>query len=150
MYPHFYSPSSHSAYQDKLKPKGLCHSDTWYRCFFRLLWCLAFFRHSSLRKDSGKLKLSNTVWGVIVVLLCFTDDALFRENVHDILWCKLTNPCLRLCSSQFHVFELTRQLPRFSMYSLCVEMPPQPRSSVTLQLNDRPQRVGNSLATVHL
>ena len=55
---------------------------------------------------------------------------------------------LWLCSSQFHVFELTRQLPRFSMYSLCTEAPPQPRSSVTMQLNDRPQRVGNSVITL--
>ncbi|KAK7098674.1 BBSome complex member BBS2-like [Littorina saxatilis] len=44
-------------------------------------------------------------------------------------------------SSQFHVFELTRQLPRFSMYSLFTETPAQPRSSVTMQLNDRPQRL---------
>ncbi|XP_076471664.1 BBSome complex member BBS2-like [Babylonia areolata] len=44
-------------------------------------------------------------------------------------------------STQFHVFELTRQLPRFSMYSLCTDTPPTPRSSVTMQLNERPQRL---------
>ncbi|KAL8584830.1 hypothetical protein ACOMHN_037535 [Nucella lapillus] len=44
-------------------------------------------------------------------------------------------------STQFHVFELTRQLPRFSMYSLCTETPAMPRSSVTMQLNERPQRL---------
>ncbi|KAK7500508.1 hypothetical protein BaRGS_00008415 [Batillaria attramentaria] len=45
-------------------------------------------------------------------------------------------------STQFHVFELTRQLPRFSMYSLITEPGiPEPRSSVTMTLNERPQRL---------
>ncbi|ELU16233.1 hypothetical protein CAPTEDRAFT_171644 [Capitella teleta] len=46
-------------------------------------------------------------------------------------------------SSQFHVFELTRQLPRFSMYSLAdpkAEIP-LPKSNVTLTLNERINRV---------
>ncbi|KAK6191700.1 hypothetical protein SNE40_003318 [Patella caerulea] len=44
-------------------------------------------------------------------------------------------------STQFHVFELTRQLPRFSMYSLCDNNIPEPKSSVTFQINERVQRV---------
>uniref|UniRef100_A0AAZ3Q2M3 Bardet-Biedl syndrome 2 protein homolog n=1 Tax=Oncorhynchus tshawytscha TaxID=74940 RepID=A0AAZ3Q2M3_ONCTS len=45
-------------------------------------------------------------------------------------------------SSQFHVFEITRQLPRFSMYDLNVEPEaPQPTGKVTFTINDRPQRV---------
>ncbi|KAJ8298785.1 hypothetical protein KUTeg_022845 [Tegillarca granosa] len=43
--------------------------------------------------------------------------------------------------SQFHVFELTRQLPRFSMYAPCKSETPEPRSSCTFQINDRIQRV---------
>ncbi|KAL5007643.1 hypothetical protein ScPMuIL_016449 [Solemya velum] len=46
-------------------------------------------------------------------------------------------------SSQFHVFELTRQLPKFSMYQL---LPPQaevqePGGHCTFQINDRISRV---------
>uniref|UniRef100_A0A4W5P4F7 BBSome complex member BBS2 n=1 Tax=Hucho hucho TaxID=62062 RepID=A0A4W5P4F7_9TELE len=45
-------------------------------------------------------------------------------------------------SSQFHVFEITRQLPRFSMYDINVEPEaPQPTGKVTFTINDRPQRV---------
>ncbi|XP_041745922.1 Bardet-Biedl syndrome 2 protein homolog isoform X2 [Coregonus clupeaformis] len=45
-------------------------------------------------------------------------------------------------SSQFHVFEITRQLPRFSMYDLNVDPEaPQPTGKVTFTINDRPQRV---------
>ncbi|ESO97302.1 hypothetical protein LOTGIDRAFT_214128 [Lottia gigantea] len=44
-------------------------------------------------------------------------------------------------STQFHVFELTRQLPKFSMYSLIDPNIPDPKSSVTFQINDRVQRV---------
>ncbi|XP_064191505.1 Bardet-Biedl syndrome 2 protein homolog [Anguilla rostrata] len=45
-------------------------------------------------------------------------------------------------STQFHVFEITRQLPRFSMYELSpspAAAPPTGR--VTFNINDRPQRV---------
>ncbi|XP_053478959.1 Bardet-Biedl syndrome 2 protein homolog [Ictalurus furcatus] len=45
-------------------------------------------------------------------------------------------------STQFHVFEITRQLPRFSMYDLHVDpSTPQPKGRVTFSINDRPQRV---------
>ena len=50
-------------------------------------------------------------------------------------------------SQQFHVFELTRQLPRFSMYSMMSNPPPPPptdvtsSSFVTFTLNERIQRV---------
>uniref|UniRef100_A0A8B9KSG7 Bardet-Biedl syndrome 2 protein homolog n=1 Tax=Astyanax mexicanus TaxID=7994 RepID=A0A8B9KSG7_ASTMX len=45
-------------------------------------------------------------------------------------------------STQFHVFEITRQLPRFSMYDLHVEpSASQPTGRVTFSINDRPQRV---------
>ncbi|KAG5273617.1 hypothetical protein AALO_G00153480 [Alosa alosa] len=45
-------------------------------------------------------------------------------------------------STQFHVFEITRQLPRFSMYDLSVDPDaPQPTGRVTFSINDRPQRV---------
>ncbi|XP_062403688.1 Bardet-Biedl syndrome 2 protein homolog isoform X2 [Sardina pilchardus] len=45
-------------------------------------------------------------------------------------------------STQFHVFEITRQLPRFSMYDLSVEPDaPQPTGRVAFTVNDRPQRV---------
>ncbi|KAH9519143.1 Bardet-Biedl syndrome 2 protein [Bulinus truncatus] len=43
-------------------------------------------------------------------------------------------------SSQFHVFELTRELPRFSMFILASNDQPDPRSSVHFTLNERPQR----------
>ncbi|PIK53965.1 putative Bardet-Biedl syndrome 2 protein-like [Apostichopus japonicus] len=44
-------------------------------------------------------------------------------------------------STQFHVFELTRQLPRFSMYTPCTEQVPEPKSSVTFTVNERVQRI---------
>ncbi|XP_061177262.1 Bardet-Biedl syndrome 2 protein homolog isoform X1 [Saccostrea echinata] len=44
-------------------------------------------------------------------------------------------------SIQFHVFELTRQLPRFSMYAPCRKDCPEPKSSCTFQVNERMQRV---------
>ncbi|XP_052438963.1 Bardet-Biedl syndrome 2 protein homolog [Carassius gibelio] len=45
-------------------------------------------------------------------------------------------------STQFHVFEITRQLPRFSMYDLNVDPSAvQPTGKVTFSINDRPQRV---------
>ncbi|XP_019732446.1 BBSome complex member BBS2 [Hippocampus comes] len=45
-------------------------------------------------------------------------------------------------STQFHVFEITRQLPRFSMYDIAVEpSAPAPTGRVTFTINDRPQRV---------
>ena len=47
-----------------------------------------------------------------------------------------------ISSTQYHVFELTRQLPRFSMYILSdVETPPV-KSYVTFTVNERVQRVG--------
>uniref|UniRef100_A0A8C6SIR0 BBSome complex member BBS2 n=1 Tax=Neogobius melanostomus TaxID=47308 RepID=A0A8C6SIR0_9GOBI len=45
-------------------------------------------------------------------------------------------------STQFHVFEITRQLPRFSMYELTDTPSAAPPSGwVTFGINDRPQRV---------
>lgn len=44
-------------------------------------------------------------------------------------------------SSQFHVFELTRQLPRFSMYILYPGDVPEPSSSVQFHINERINRV---------
>ncbi|XP_033117827.1 Bardet-Biedl syndrome 2 protein homolog [Anneissia japonica] len=44
-------------------------------------------------------------------------------------------------STQFHVFELSRQLPRFSMYMICKVKQEEPNSSVTLTINERTQRV---------
>ncbi|XP_044125868.1 Bardet-Biedl syndrome 2 protein [Bufo gargarizans] len=45
-------------------------------------------------------------------------------------------------SIQFHVFELTRQLPRFSMYVLSnPATAPEPSSHVTFTINERVQRV---------
>ncbi|XP_018410898.1 PREDICTED: Bardet-Biedl syndrome 2 protein [Nanorana parkeri] len=45
-------------------------------------------------------------------------------------------------SVQFHVFELTRQLPRFSMYVLSSPASlPEPSSHVTFSINERVQRV---------
>lgn len=45
-------------------------------------------------------------------------------------------------SVHFHVFELTRQLPRFSMYALTNEhTDDEPESYVKFFLNDRVQRV---------
>ncbi|XP_028665213.1 Bardet-Biedl syndrome 2 protein homolog [Erpetoichthys calabaricus] len=45
-------------------------------------------------------------------------------------------------STQFHVFELTRQLPRFSMYALCTDKSLSvPKSKVTFLINERVQRV---------
>lgn len=49
-----------------------------------------------------------------------------------------------LPSTQFHVFEITRQLPRFSMYELTAESTGAPPSGwVTFSINDRPQRVAS-------
>ncbi|XP_041460099.1 Bardet-Biedl syndrome 2 protein homolog [Lytechinus variegatus] len=44
-------------------------------------------------------------------------------------------------SMQFHVFEVTRQLPRFSMYVPCTDQVPEPKSSVVFTVNERIQRV---------
>lgn len=45
-------------------------------------------------------------------------------------------------SSQFHVFELTRQLPRFSMYALVTDDDDvMPTGSVTFQITERINRV---------
>ncbi|KAK4814145.1 hypothetical protein QYF61_009064 [Mycteria americana] len=45
-------------------------------------------------------------------------------------------------STQFHVFELTRQLPRFSMYALSsLDSAKEPLSFVNCTTNERPQRV---------
>lgn len=44
-------------------------------------------------------------------------------------------------SAQFHVFELTRQMPRFSMYLPCTDQVPEPKSSVIFTVNERVQRV---------
>lgn len=45
-------------------------------------------------------------------------------------------------STQFHVFELTRQLPRFSMYALSSpDSATEPLSFVNCTMNERPQRV---------
>uniref|UniRef100_A0A4W4H8M2 Bardet-Biedl syndrome 2 protein homolog n=1 Tax=Electrophorus electricus TaxID=8005 RepID=A0A4W4H8M2_ELEEL len=45
-------------------------------------------------------------------------------------------------STQFHVFEITRQLPRFSMYDLHVDpSTPAPTGRVSFSISDRPQRV---------
>ncbi|KAA8590505.1 hypothetical protein FQN60_014439 [Etheostoma spectabile] len=45
-------------------------------------------------------------------------------------------------STQFHVFEITRQLPRFSMYDITVDSSAAPPTGrVTFSINDRPQRV---------
>ncbi|XP_023240900.1 Bardet-Biedl syndrome 2 protein homolog [Centruroides sculpturatus] len=45
-------------------------------------------------------------------------------------------------SVHYHVFELTRQLPRFSMYSLCTEpIKEEPKSYVNFIINDRIQRM---------
>lgn len=51
--------------------------------------------------------------------------------------------CTSCFSTQFHVFEITRQLPRFSMYELTDDSStPLPTGRVTFSVNDRPQRVG--------
>nr|XP_040019835.1 Bardet-Biedl syndrome 2 protein homolog isoform X3 [Gasterosteus aculeatus aculeatus] len=45
-------------------------------------------------------------------------------------------------STQFHVFEITRQLPRFSMYDIPVDSSAAPPTGrVTFSINDRPQRI---------
>ncbi|KAG7273557.1 hypothetical protein CRUP_005746 [Coryphaenoides rupestris] len=45
-------------------------------------------------------------------------------------------------STQFHVFEITRQLPRFSMYVMAADpLVAPPTGRVTFSINDRPQRV---------
>ncbi|XP_064016563.1 Bardet-Biedl syndrome 2 protein isoform X3 [Pogoniulus pusillus] len=45
-------------------------------------------------------------------------------------------------STQFHVFELTKQLPRFAMYALSSpDSAPEPLSYVNCATNERPQRI---------
>lgn len=48
-------------------------------------------------------------------------------------------------NDQFHVFELTRQLPKFSMYSLIhyPDIEDVPKSYVKFRLVERVQRVRN-------
>lgn len=52
-------------------------------------------------------------------------------------------------NDQFHVFELTRQLPKFSMYSLVTypEIEDVPESYVKFRLVERVQRVNDKLRT---
>ncbi|XP_011474730.1 Bardet-Biedl syndrome 2 protein [Oryzias latipes] len=46
------------------------------------------------------------------------------------------------CSTQFHVFEITRQLPRFSMYQILADPSAAPPGGrVSFSVNERPQRV---------
>ncbi|XP_043981718.1 Bardet-Biedl syndrome 2 protein homolog [Gambusia affinis] len=44
-------------------------------------------------------------------------------------------------STQFHVFEITRQLPRFSMYEITEDSPGAAAGTVSFSINERPQRV---------
>lgn len=44
-------------------------------------------------------------------------------------------------SKQFHVFEVTRQLPRFSMYTIVENPPTKTVSNVVFFVNERPQRI---------
>ncbi|KAF0313264.1 Bardet-Biedl syndrome 2 [Amphibalanus amphitrite] len=44
-------------------------------------------------------------------------------------------------SEHYHVFELTRQLPRFAMYALSTEQVQPPEGFVTFKLNERVQRM---------
>lgn len=46
-------------------------------------------------------------------------------------------------SAQYHVFELTRQLPRFSMFCLVPKLPPElmPAGRVQFTVQERPQRI---------
>ena len=44
-------------------------------------------------------------------------------------------------SEHYHVFELTRQLPRFAMYAITTEPVEPPQGFVTFRLNERVQRV---------
>lgn len=44
-------------------------------------------------------------------------------------------------SSQFHVFELMRPIPRFAMYALADPSMPEPKGSVTFHINERINRV---------
>ena len=46
-------------------------------------------------------------------------------------------------SEHYHVFELTRQLPRFSMYAITTEPVQPPEGFVTFKLNERVQRVSH-------
>lgn len=43
--------------------------------------------------------------------------------------------------TQYHVFELTRQLPRFSMYVLCGSDQEEAKGTCTFQVNERVQRI---------
>ncbi|KAK3896155.1 hypothetical protein Pcinc_000175 [Petrolisthes cinctipes] len=44
-------------------------------------------------------------------------------------------------SLHYHVFELTRQLPRFSMYALCTTAVTQPQGNVSFRLSERVARI---------
>jgi Bardet-Biedl syndrome 2 protein len=44
-------------------------------------------------------------------------------------------------SQHYHVFELTRQLPRFSMYTVLVERTQDANSFLSFVINERLQRV---------
>ena len=64
-----------------------------------------------------------------------------KKNFLITILCNLWCVCFFFFSNQYHVFELTRQLPRFSMYLPCPEDTPEPKSSVSFTVNERIQRV---------
>lgn len=49
-------------------------------------------------------------------------------------------------SLHYHVFELTRQLPRFSMYALCTVAVTPPQGYVKFKLPERVARVSGTLS----
>ena len=54
---------------------------------------------------------------------------------------KIELPLSHKNSSQYHVFELSRQLPRFTLYIQAPPNTPQPKSHVTFAVNERINRV---------
>jgi len=91
---------------------------------------------------------------IIIIFLCTSS-----LNVLLILNCFahfIHNPCHMILfliyaslSTQFHVFEMMRTLPRFSMYALVTEKDstPVPTGCVSFTIGDRINRVSEGLVT---
>lgn len=89
------------------------------------------------------------LWGFIQLLILSLKwryyEKIWWKNFKEISWrwrCIFLFSFPIYSSTQFHVFEITRQLPRFSMYDLSVDSSAtEPTGKVTFNINDRPQRV---------
>ena len=118
-----------------------------YRCvsWFIIEWtfyrCIIYFKASLSEKSAQKLIFRILFMILIWKYLFNNKGARETSKIHLYKQKKNFLYIYIYSSSQFHVFELTRQLPRFSMYSLESANLPAPKGSVTFQVNERINRV---------